>query len=61
MANYKMPERVRRNCSRSFQLQIKLLFLRTRSPLRLISFAPLRLVGHVRCYPIFDEGIYLTN
>ena len=29
MANYKMPERIRRNCSRSFQLQIKSVFRRT--------------------------------
>ena len=61
MVNYKMPERIRRNCSRSFQPQIKSLFLRTRSLLRLISLARLRLVGPVRCYPIFDEEIYPTN
>ena len=37
MANYKMPGRIRRNCSRSFQLQITSLFLRMPPLLRLIS------------------------
>ena len=37
MANYKMPERIRRNCSRSFQLPIKSRFrLTLREPASLV-------------------------
>ena len=60
MANYKMPGRIRRNCSRSFQPQIKSLFLRMRSPLRLISLADYALVSCLSaCYPNLMRNLRL--